>query len=364
MIIRMKNIQRQVHGGRTYLYHRHTRVRLDVDATGRQRTPEEIHAAWAREEARHHGRARPVGGTLGALIVAYRASPEFIGLAAKTRRDYARILDWLKPLADQPLTAIDTPRVMKIRDRAAERGHRWPNYVLAVLSRLFSWGKPRGITTGNPVEDAERVRRPKGQPKGNRAWTPDELAFVLAAAPEPVRLAVLIAAYTGQREGDVIRMSWAAYDGHAIQVRQQKTGQLAWVPAHPALREALDAAERRATTIVVRERAVGRGPDGAPIAGPYTVDGFRSVFFRLVGDLEQHEAVPKGLTFHGLRHTAGVALAEAGCSALQIAAVLACTQPMAENYVRTADRKVLAGAAIERLVKHQSRRRRPARKDA
>lgn len=358
MIVRMQNVHRVRVGGQVYLYHRKTRVRLDVGPDGRPRSEAEIVAAWQREEARHRGAApAAAGGTLGALIAAYAASPEFLGLAEKTRRDYRRILDWLAPLADQPLTAFDTPRVMKIRDKAAKRGHRFPNYVLAVLSRLFSWGKPRGLTTANPVEDAERVRRPKGKPKGNRAWSEAELAWVLAAAPAQLQLAILLAAYTGQREADVVGMTWSAYDGQAIQVRQQKTGNLAWVPAHPALRAALDAAPRTAPTIVTRERAIGRTATGKPIAGRYTVDGFRTVFFRLVAELVEHCDLPAGITFHGLRHTAGVALAEAGCSAPQIAAVLACTMPMAENYVRSADRRQLAGAAIERLVEHQARRR-------
>jgi hypothetical protein len=46
-------------------------------------------------------------GTLGALIVVYRSSPAFQGLAPRTQQDYQRCLDYLQPIADTPLTRFD-----------------------------------------------------------------------------------------------------------------------------------------------------------------------------------------------------------------------------------------------------------------
>jgi hypothetical protein len=57
--------------------------------------------------------------------------------------------------------------------------------------------------------------------------------------------------------------------------------------------------------------------------------------------------VQRGLSFHGLRHTLGTTLAEAGYDAATIAAVLGQATTMAEHYSRTARRKHLVDAAIE-----------------
>jgi integrase len=56
------------------------------------------------------------------------------------------------------------------------------------------------------------------------------------------------------------------------------------------------------------------------------------------------------LHFHGLRHTAGKALAEAGCSAHEIMAVLGHkTLAMAQKYTTTVERGRLALTAITKL---------------
>src|SRR6516225_3534074 len=56
------------------------------------------------------------------------------------------------------------------------------------------------------------------------------------------------------------------------------------------------------------------------------------------------------LHFHGLRHTAGAALAEAGCSEKEIAAVLGHkTLSMVQKYTQGARRKRLASSAIAKL---------------
>jgi integrase len=56
------------------------------------------------------------------------------------------------------------------------------------------------------------------------------------------------------------------------------------------------------------------------------------------------------LHFHGLRHTAGAALAEAGCSEKEIMAVLGHkTLSMVQKYTQGARRKRLASSAIAKL---------------
>jgi integrase len=137
----------------------------------------------------------------------------------------------------------------------------------------------------------------------------------------------------------VVRATWACYDGAAIETRQTKTGFPVWVPAHYRLREILDAAPRVSPIIVIGERGK-----------PYPKDTLRNLFFRLIGRLAREGKVGPGLSFHGLRHTLGTQLAEAGCDAQTIASILGQqSTAMAEHYSRTANRRGNATAAIEKL---------------
>ena len=102
-------------------------------------------------------------GTLGGLIAAYKSGPRFQTRALRTRSDYHKVFDYLHPLADVPLTRFDSALVVGIQEKAWKtKGRRFANYVVAVLSIIFNWGKPRLLVTSNPaerIEDIERAER-------------------------------------------------------------------------------------------------------------------------------------------------------------------------------------------------------------
>jgi hypothetical protein len=135
--------------------------------------------------------AEPKPGTLGMLINAYRAHAAFTDLAPRTRADYHRVFDYLKPISDTPLISFNRPLVVRIRDKAVNtRGRRQGNYVKTVLSLLFAWGAERGFITENPASEIRSVRRPKDMPDANRPWSDEERHAVLEHAPRHMRLAI------------------------------------------------------------------------------------------------------------------------------------------------------------------------------
>jgi hypothetical protein len=98
--------------------------------------------------------------------------PVFQDLAPRTRSDYQKIFDYLRPIADTALARFDRPLVVRIRDKAAaSRGRRTGNYVKAVLSIIFGWGRERGLIPGNPASGIKGLRRLKGAPEANRPWS-------------------------------------------------------------------------------------------------------------------------------------------------------------------------------------------------
>jgi integrase len=335
MIVRVKGVKRVRAKGRIYYYDRQTGKRI-TSAYGSPEFFEEISGLRSTADAR-----KSLPGTIGALIEAYRASPEFIGLAPRTRADYQKVFDYLHAIESLPLIQIDEAAVMKFRDRAfAQRKRRFANYVVQVIRLLFGWGKARGFVQ-RPLGELALIRRPRSTPKANRAWTPDECAAVLGAATGGIRVGIALGMFGALREGDVVRFPWSGYDGSAIQWMQGKTGDEVWLPAHRELRAILDEANkaRSAVTVVVNHIGV-----------PYTGNGFRALFFRLIRRLGAEGKVGPGLTFHGLRHTAGKLLDEAGCDTRTIAAVLGQrSEVMARPYSNEGDRRRRVVVAIKKL---------------
>jgi integrase len=75
----------------------------------------------------------------------------------------------------------------------------------------------------------------------------------------------MLALWTGQRQGDLLRLAWSSYDGKTIRLRQSKTGRRVVIPVGAPLKATLDQAPKRSTIILTNS-------DGAP----WTSDGFRA----------------------------------------------------------------------------------------
>jgi integrase len=289
----------------------------------------------------------PQPGTFGALIHAYRRSPEFLELATRTRRDYQKVFDYLKPLDGDPVLTLTPTQVIEIRD-AAFQAHkrRFANYVVQVLRLIFKWGMPRGIVELNAAAGVPLLKRPRGIPKANRAWSDEEFDIVLNAATAGLKVAIALGGFAGMREGDAIRVPRSADEGNWLRWTQGKTGNLVELPVHPALRSILNEAFATSSNSAIEALTLVIGIKGRP----YTSNGFQRMFFGLIRRLEGEGRVRTGLTFHGLRHTAGKLLADQGVEPRTIAALLGRkTLQMAAHYSEEADRKKRAASAVAKL---------------
>jgi integrase len=248
-------------------------------------------------------------GTLLSVLQRYQQSEAFLGLADSTRRAYiALIVRIEKQFGDFPLAALTDRRsrgvFMAWRDKlAADSGRRQADYAWTVLARVLSWGLDRGIVMDNPCARGGRLYR--GGSRVDNIWTADDEALFLNRAPSHLHLALLLALWTGQRQGDLLRLPWSAYDGSRIRLRQSKGGRRVVIPVGAPLKSALDAMPKRATVILVNSEGV-----------PWTSDGFRASWGKACA-----KAGIRDLTFHDLRGTAVTRLAIAGCTEAEIATI-------------------------------------------
>jgi integrase len=130
------------------------------------------------------------------------------------------------------------------------------------------------------------------------------------------------------------KKQWADIVGDAIRVAQQKTAAKLTIPIHEALYRVLSTANRNHPAILVT--AYGE---------QFSVKGFGHMISAAI----REAGLPKRCKAHGLRKAAARRLAEAGCSASEIAAITGHkTLAEVERYTRAADQERLARQAIHR----------------
>jgi integrase len=279
--------------------------------------------------------------TLGGVIEKYLASDSKLGFLRKspnTQRVYRRILDRLKEVAGRGIIAdLREDHVRQIRQKFLPSTSQ-ADMAVIVLRILWVFAKEE-LAMQLGANPAGEIRRLHDDAKAYEPWPAEVIAkFEDHVRGNPVaRMAQLLLLYTGQRVGDVAAMKWSQYDGKGIGVRQQKTRTLLWIPCHAVLKAALDAAPRHSEFIVGN-----------------TGDGLSNVVRRAPRRIGAEQ-----YTTHGLRKNAAIALAEAGCTPAQIAAITGHRSwKMIQHYIAAADQRRLATQAIRRLEVAQSRTKR------
>jgi len=294
--------------------------------------------AAAKAEAPPHHK-----GTLQEVFDAYQASPAFTALADATRKGYTRRLPAIEAeFGDMPIKALADTRArgefLDWRDRLAANSPREADYHLAILALILAWGLDRGRVPANPAARPGRLYQPD---RTDHIWQDADVQAFLAKAGPQLRLPFLLALWTGQRRGDVLRMAWGAYDGTTIRLTQSKGKRRVVVPVGADLRAVLDATRRRATVICVTSRGTR-----------WTGDGFSASFRKTC-----EAAGIEGLTFHDLRGTAVTRLAAAGCTVPEIATItghsLKTVEVMLDRHYLSRDAG-LAESAIAKLERHRS----------
>jgi integrase len=159
----------------------------------------------------------------------------------------------------------------------------------------LSFAKDRGVIAVNPCERGGRLYVAD---RRDKIWGEQDIASLLSVASDEIKLALILALWSGQRQGDLLRLPWSV-------TRASKGRRRVAMPAGAPLRALLETTERRGPLILTNTRGL-----------PWTSDGFRTSWSKACD-----RAGVSGLTFHHLRGTAVVRLAIAGASVPQIAAV-------------------------------------------
>ncbi|CAB4325331.1 integrase [Brucella sp. 191011898] len=205
---------------------------------------------------------------------------------------------------------------------------------MQVISRVLSYAvDPLGKISQNPCEGIKQLY------KNDRAaiiWTDQDIAQLKTKCSPEVAWAVDLAAHTGLRAGDLLRLSWSHITDNAIILPTGKSRHTkeAVIPLYAELRALLQTIPRRSPIVLTNTRKA-----------PWTVNGFGSSFSDC---REEAKLGDRDLHFHDFRGTAATKFYIAGLSERVIAEIMGWEEETVRNIIR---RYVSRTAAIEATIK-------------
>jgi integrase len=306
-------------------------------------------------------RRAPDSSRFKSLIVSYKASADWKKLADSTRKEWSR---WLDRIGDYfgGLRVAQFDRPEKIRPVLRRWRNQWAekprtaDYAMQVLSRVLSHAVEEGRVASNPCEGI------KGLYSGDRSeliWTDADITQLKKAGgsrkiggkqtelpcPPEVAHAVDLAAHTGLRLGDLLRLSWSHVGEDAITLATGKSRgrREAIIPLYDGLRDVLARIPKHSTTILTNQHR-----------RPWKPNGFSTSF----GRARQAAGLnARDLHFHDLRGTAATRFYVAGLSIRIIAEILAWSEDQVDRIIRRyVDRAAATKAAIRQLNESRTQR--------
>ena len=274
-----------------------------------------------------------------------------------------KFLDHLGTDADKRLEEITREQITGYRNSLAARlTAKTTNHDLKVVRMLFRAARRDGLVAEDPAEFVEGVKD-HGAESSRRPFTLPELRAVLDVADDEWRSLVLFGLYSGQRLGDLARLTWANVDivRGELRLKTGKTGRRVRLPlAEPLRRHLFAVPSADDPTAPLHARAfttIQRTGKAGGLSNAFTVllvaAGLREGRTHASRGKGRGAAREKeGLSFHSLRHTATSLLHDAGLPAAVVQEFIGHdSAEVHEGYV-TVGREALerAAAALPDLV--------------
>jgi integrase len=286
---------------------------------------------------------KPPQGELQTLIYEWKTDAHYLALSAASKRNYALYTALIEDkFGDMPIAALNDRGVRLLfkewRSTMAATPRK-ADYAMVTLAKILAFAKDNARITANHAEKMGRLYVSK---RAAITWSDEEIELVLAKADPTLSRVVILALATGLRQGDMLKLTWANYDGKALRLIVSKTVGGVKIPVRVTIplldyaREMLDAMPRAGDHIFTNQR-------GKPWGQGFGTS-WKKARRKMSGDINVH--------FNDLRGTAITRLKLAGCSDPEIASITGhkertVGQVLAAHYL--GDTTALAERAISRL---------------
>lgn len=258
-----------------------------------------------------------------------RKRPE---VALSTYRFYKgasdKFITYLGDRVDQDIALVTRKDVTGFRNKLVETlAGKTVNHHLKALRMIFKDAEREGLLMENPTQFVDVVRVSTSDQANRVPFKMDELRRVIKFANDEWRSMILFGLYTGQRLGDIAKLTWANIDleKNEVVLITSKTGRKMRIPmAKPLIEhvESLPAGDSPDTSI--HPRALKSVINGGGKTGGLSNQFAKILESAGLREKSTHKDTGKGrdakrslhkLSYHCLRHTAVTLLHEAGVPA-------------------------------------------------
>lgn len=208
---------------------------------------------------------------------------------------------------------------------------------LTALRALKAWALQQQLIQFSFTEDV----RLKDHLSGHIPWEQEQVDLAIAHSRPDIARVIILGAYTGQRESDLVRLGWTdlrTRDGRDwIYVKQIKTGTEVFIPVFEPLAKAMATWERRPGPFL-------RNTEDNP-----WVPALLSGAWRRHRNSNPALAPIKDLVIHGLRGHACVRLYREGYTSKDVSRLVGMTVSTVEHYCKGASVENDSVAAVLRM---------------
>jgi integrase len=149
-------------------------------------------------------------------------------------------LQFLGEKASAEISAVERADIISYRALLAKRlGAKTVNHRTKSLRSIFEFAVRRRHIIENPVSDVKAVRN--NEPRVRRPFTMEEIRKLLEKADPEWQTLIRLGLYTGQRLGDLVRLTWGDidFDRQLITLISAKTRRRLIIPIEQPLLEHL-----------------------------------------------------------------------------------------------------------------------------
>lgn len=212
-------------------------------------------------------------------------------MAERTQKDYTWIIGKLREVFGHMKPNDILPRDIGLF-LDVKKGKQSRNRMVAVLSAVFTKAVGRWyVADRNPCMGVER----NDSQKRTRYVSDEEFKAVYSIMLPRQQIAMDLALLTGQRQGDLLKLTWENVREDGIYFQQGKTGKRLLVEYSPELRAVLERARKLLPEIP--RKYVLRRRQGLP----YTSQGFKAIWIRYMRKAVEKGLIAEKFTFHDLR---------------------------------------------------------------
>lgn len=278
-------------------------------------------------------------GTLDWLVMLYRQSGAWAELSLATRRQRENILKHVLANGGKETLSNITKRVIKAGCERRKSTPAQARHFLDTMRGIYRWALDNELVSSDPTQG---VIAKKPKTNGFPVWTDEEITAYEKRWPRGTRERLMfdVFLYTGLRRGDAAALGKQHIKDGVITLDTQKNGVRVTIPILPDLAETM---------------AITKLGDLAIIA----TDEGKNFVKESLGTAFREACRAAGIkkSAHGLRKAAATHAANRGATVAQLEAIFGWEGGrMASLYTRSADRKALAEAAMEKLSRQPKKR--------